>query len=71
VFSLSSSKASASIQGQKVIFVSKSIFKEESKKKDLALEKILRREEMTRIVSKKTKRKSRQLIPQRVIIPLS
>jgi hypothetical protein len=55
VFSLSSSKASASIQGQKVIFVSKSIFKEESKKKHLALEKIVRREEMTRIVSKKTK----------------
>jgi hypothetical protein len=57
VFSLSSSKASASIQGQKVIFVSKSILKEESKKKDLALEKIVRREEMTRIVLKKTKRK--------------
>jgi hypothetical protein len=44
VFSLSSSKASASIQGQKVMFVSKSILKEESKKKNLALEKIVRRE---------------------------
>jgi hypothetical protein len=39
-----SRKASASIQGQKVMFISNSILKEESKKKDLALEKIVRRE---------------------------
>jgi hypothetical protein len=49
------------------MFVSKSILKEESKKKDLALEKILRREEMTRIVSKKTKRK-REGIENYVVI---